>query len=338
MVTHPGMELPTPETLTGRLAAAARPDHARFADAAAITTDLFGDAVTANFFVVGMAVQGGSLPIRAESIERAIALNGVAVEANRAAFRWGRLQVAQPDTVAEARAAARPVREAPPPLPEALDARVRALARADAELMATLRLRTADLVAYQDRAYAEAYLATLEEVAGAETAVAPGSTRLTDAAARSLHKLLAYKDEYEVARLLLEEEGRAPARRLAEEGGRVTWLLHPPLLRALGLGRKLAFPSWTAPLFRLLARGRVLRGTWLDPFGRTRVRRVERELPDEFRAALCNVLAALKPERLDDAVALARLPLSIRGYEDLKLARVHEYRTRLAEQLERFRD
>ncbi|MDX1650451.1 MAG: DUF6537 domain-containing protein, partial [Myxococcota bacterium] len=129
----------------------------------------------------------------------------------------------------------------------------------------------------------------------------------------------------------------APARRLAGAEGRVTWLLRPPLLRALGMRRKLAVPAWTAPLFRLLARGRVLRGTPLDPFGRTRLRRIERALPDEFRAALRTVQDGLKPENLGDAVTLARLPLAIRGYEDLKLARVREFRERLEEQLARFR-
>jgi indolepyruvate ferredoxin oxidoreductase len=127
----------------------------------------------------------------------------------------------------------------------------------------------------------------------------------------------------------------APARRLGVRGSRIAWQLHPPLLRALGLRRKLAVGIGAAPLVRALAAAKGLRGTLLDPFGRTRLRRIERALPGEYRAALTQVLAALKPERLDEAVRIAELPLEIRGFEDLKLARVNEYRQRLGEALER---
>jgi indolepyruvate ferredoxin oxidoreductase len=336
MVAQPGLAAPGAEALTARLAAVTLEGRRHFADAAAITTALFGDALTANFFVVGMAFQAGCLPIRAASIERAIELNGVAVAANRAAFRWGRLQVANPEQVSAACAAAEP---APPPvrtrLPADLEVRAAALAGDEAGLGATLRLLAADLVGFQSRRTAAEFLAALEEVAAREVEVVPGSTRLLAAAARSLHQLTAYKDEYEVARLLLDEAGSAPVRRVAGEGGRIRWLLHPPTLRALGLRRKLEIPAWTAPAFRLLAAARCLRGTLLDPFGHTRLRRIERALPGEYRAALARVLAELKPERLDDAVAIARLPAGIRGYEDLKLVRVQQYRTQLAEELER---
>jgi indolepyruvate ferredoxin oxidoreductase len=338
MITQPGLTPPSISELKDRIAAASSPQRQHWADAAAITTGLFGDAVTANVFLVGMAVQSGCLPIRAASIERALALNGVAVEVNRAAFRWGRLQVARPAAVAEASARRQPGSrvERPSELPVGVAAQIEAITAGDAKLAERLRRFSADLVGYQGRRYASAYLDTVEWAAECEAAVAPGSRRLVDAVARGLHKLLAYKDEYEVARLMLDTEGMQPARRLAVRGSRIAWQLHPPLLRALGLKRKLAVGAGAAPLMRLLAAAKGLRGTPLDPFGHTRLRRIERALPGEYREALKRVLEALKPERLDEAVRIAELPLEIRGFENLKLARVNEYRQHLGEALERF--
>jgi indolepyruvate ferredoxin oxidoreductase len=339
MIANPGMPLPSADALGARVATATRDGLQHWADAAAITTGLFGDAVTANLFVVGMAVQAGCLPISPASIERAIGLNGVAVAGNRAAFRWGRLQIVNPEAVV----AAATRDSAPPPpqraerrLPETLERRVLALGGEDEALVATLRLLTSDLVAYQSTRLADGYLATVEEVSERESAVAPGSTRLTHAVARGLHKLLAYKDEYEVARLMLLDEGAAPARGIGGPRARISWRLHPPFLRALGMRRKISIGAWAAPFFRLLAGAKLVRGTPFDLFGRTRIRRIERELPGEYREAIRSLLAELKPERLDDAVAIAGLPMGVRGYEDIKLARVHHYRMQLAEEIARF--
>ena len=342
MITQPGIALPADEALLERIASASDPACQHWVDAAAVTTALFGDAVMANLFVVGMAYQAGCLPIRAESIEWALALNGVAVERNRAAFRWGRAQVAWPEVVARAISAGRteppaaPVRIAPH-----LEARCLEIAAGDDALARRLCMLTADLVAYQHERLASGFLDTIERVAACEAAAVPGTNALTEAAADALHKLLAYKDEYEVARLMRDPDGMAAATQLAAANGlgsattRTAWMLHPPSLRELGLSRKIAVPTGFAPLVRLLAAGRRLRGTPLDPFGRTRLRRIERELPGEFREALDRVLAALKPANHADAVRIARLPLEIRGFEDLKLARVSAYRERLAEELAR---
>jgi len=338
MVGNPSEELPGEQLLAERLAAVTRPGHRHWVDAAATTRTLFGDAMTANLFVVGLAVKAGCLPIRPQALEEAISLNGVAVECNVAAFRWGRCQLADPAALAAvlAERASRTCGPAGPPLPAPLAARVTALGRGAPELEDMLRLRAADLVGYQGPHLAAGYLESLEEVARRESAVVPGSTRLLRAVARGLHHLLAYKDEYEVARLMLLKEGLAPARRVAAGGGRLAWLLQPPLLRALGLRRKLRFGPTAVPLFRLLARLRWLRGRWLDPFGHTRFRRLERALPGEYRNALRQLLRGLKPALVDDAVTLAALPLAVRGYGDLKLARVNEYRARLADALARF--
>ena len=157
-----------------------------------------------------------------------------------------------------------------------------------------------------------------------------GSRRLTRAVAEQYFRLLAYKDEYEVARLMTNEHGLAAVREVAGDRGRIAWRLHPPILRALGLKRKIRVGFWAWPLVRLLAKARFLRGTPFDLFGYAEVRRVERALPGEYRELIEELLEALDAEGLESAITLALLPDEIRGYEDLKLARVQAYRDKLA--------
>ncbi len=187
----------------------------------------------------------------------------------------------------------------------------------------------AELTAYQDEAYAAAYLADVERVRAAETAAAPGSTALAEAVAVNLHKLLAYKDEYEVARLSLGIEDEVRMR--FGEGARFSWKLHPPVLRALGMQRKITLGPWFKPAFRTLYGMRRLRGTRLDVFGYAHVRRVERALVAEYRQAIDEQLARLAPGTLDRAVEIAGLPDRIRGYEQVKLDSVETFRQRLNE-------
>jgi indolepyruvate ferredoxin oxidoreductase len=338
MITHPDLALPPARALCERIASVSRSDVQHWADAAAITGDLFGDATTANLFVVGMAWQAGCLPIGAKHIEEAIALNGVAVDANLAAFRWGRAQVASPAAVAEARAAASTVEVVlaqPRPLADALASRIAALQPPPA-LEEQLRRFAAELCAWQHERTAADWLDVVERVARAERAAVADSTKLLAAVATHLFQLTAYKDEYEVARLLTDAEGLAAAREVAGARGRISWRLHPPLLRALGLSHKIAIGRWATPAVRLLARAKRLRGTALDPFGYTQVRALERELAPEYVRAIDSVLERLRPQNLEAAVAIASLPESVRGYEDIKLDRAEKYRARLAQALEAF--
>jgi indolepyruvate ferredoxin oxidoreductase len=197
---------------------------------------------------------------------------------------------------------------------------------ATGELGRLLALRLPELIAYQDLPTAAAYTDFVARVATAEHAAVPGESRLAEAVARYLFKLTAYKDEYEVARLHL---AGALARQIARDypqGGDLRYHLEPPLLRALGLRRKIAVGRWVEPLFRLLVRLRRLRGTALDPFGHARVRRVERALAGEYRALIEQALVTLSPATHERAVALARLPDLIRGYEDVKLRTVARFR------------
>jgi indolepyruvate ferredoxin oxidoreductase len=198
-----------------------------------------------------------------------------------------------------------------------------------------LRRRAGDLCAYQDAAYARRYVDDVLEVLGAERrSGAPGRMPVSEAYARSLHKLMAYKDEYEVARLHLDAV--LQARRDAEfgPGAKVEVMLHPPLLRALGLDRKLGLPQAAArPLFTGLRAGRRLRGTALDPFGATQLRRLERALIDEHRQLTRCALRRLTADNADAVAEIAGLADLIRGYEQVKLRAVERYRTVASDRL-----
>ena len=189
-----------------------------------------------------------------------------------------------------------------------------------------LRWRIPELVAYQNAAYARQYVDFVRRVFEVESQRMPGETRLSEAVARYLFKLMAYKDEYEVARLHLKGDFQAALRAQFGEQARYHYLLHPPFLRALGMGKKLAFGRWFEWGYRLLFALRRLRGTPLDLFGYAALRRVERALVGEYRALLEKALATLDAEQYERAIRLAELPDVIRGYEEIKLANVARFR------------
>ena len=345
VVAHPERAMPEPAELEAVIASATRADCRHWADAQAITEALLGNSVTANVFVVGMAVQAGALPLSPWSVEQAIELNGVATRSNLEAFRWGRAMVARPEAVEAAAASGPARRDGLPELDEQLAARVAEVAAAavfdtdaadgsdsedgyrgpvDLELMAK------ELCAYQSPRLAQEHLDFVEAVAAADADRGDGSGRLARAAARGYFKLLAYKDEYEVARLMLDPEATAEARqRATATGGRLAWRLHPPILRALGMKSKISVPvSWT-PAIRLLASMRRLRGTPLDVFGYTAVRRAERSLRGQYRAAVESDLATLAPGCYEAVLRKAALPEVVRGYEHIKMAGIAEMREEL---------
>jgi indolepyruvate ferredoxin oxidoreductase len=185
-----------------------------------------------------------------------------------------------------------------------------------------LDLRVAELADYQSLAYAREYAETVRLVRDAERERTPGREELTAAVARNLHKLMAYKDEYEVARLHLHTFEQARLRAEFGEEAKVWINLHPPLLRALGLKRKLKLGRWFTPALRALRGLRRLRGTPLDVFGYAKMRRTERALVGEYRELVDVALARLTPETHDAAVELCELPDVIRGYEEIKLRNV----------------
>jgi indolepyruvate ferredoxin oxidoreductase len=154
--------------------------------------------------------------------------------------------------------------------------------------------------------------------------------------ARHFHKLMAYKDEYEVARLLLAPQARAAIEAVAGPGATVRWHLHPPLLRSMGMKDKLKLGRASRPVLVALRRAKRVRGTWADPFGRARVRRVERALVPEYEAAVRRLLGTLRADNLEEAIAIASLPDHVRGYEHIKLRRAADYRVELARRLDAF--
>jgi indolepyruvate ferredoxin oxidoreductase len=193
----------------------------------------------------------------------------------------------------------------------------------------------ADLEGYQSAAYARRFRRLVEIARAAERRVDPSSVRFTEAVAFHGHKLMAYKDEYEVARLLLMPEARAAYEAVGGAGTKVTWRLHPPMLRAMGMQHKMRFGPKTAPIFKALAKGKRLRGTLADPFRWAEVRKIEREMIPEYEQAVTRLAERLTAGNLDEAVAIASLPDQVRGYEGIKLPRAKAYRRELAERLAR---
>jgi len=301
-----------------------------YLDAQELSARLFGDHMPANMLTLGAAWQRGALPVSVEAIEQAIRLNGAAVEKNLAAFAWGRACVAAPDAVEEATRppeAVEPVRELSE-AERALVKRAAGHAEGETELRRLLEVRVPELAAYQDLALAERYVERVERVRVAEEERAPGHAELAEAVARNLFKLMAYKDEYEVARLHLDAVERAKLDRELGGDAKVWFNLHPPLLRALGLKRKLKLGSWFLPAFRLMRAMRRLRGTRLDFFGYAKVRRVERALVGEYEQMVEEALEQLGPESHAPALELCELPDVIRGYEEIKLRNVMLFRKR----------
>jgi indolepyruvate ferredoxin oxidoreductase len=328
MVTSTEVQFPESGGLITAINRFTRKDENVFLDGLGLAETLFGDHMATNLIVLGAAYQAGAIPVSAAAIEEAIVLNGVSVSMNSQAFRAGRLLVADPawvKTVTKPRIGAVEV-ERVEPAPE-LAAWLAPLAGETFRLAA---VRVPELIEYQDRAYAQEYLDFVKKVAAAETAWGPGRTELSEAVARYLFKLMAYKDEYEVARLHLKNDLAASLAAEYPDGVKIEYHLHPPILRAMGWKKKIKFGKWFDLVFRRLARMKSLRGTALDPFGRAAVRRVERALIGEYRALIDKAVSGLSPEIYDKAVKLARLPDLIRGYEEIKLNNVKRFRAEVA--------
>jgi indolepyruvate ferredoxin oxidoreductase len=326
MVIDPSERFPQLAGQLDRIDAATRPEHNLYLDAQQLAERLFGDHMMSNTLALGAAYQRGMLPVSGEALEQAIRLNGAAVEKNLAAFAWGRAVVAAPDAV---EAATRPPALPEHELSEAERELVTLAINGDGgELRRLVELRVPELVAYQDEAYARRYAEAVRRVHVAEQERTPGHAELAEAVARQLFKLMAYKDEYEVARLHLDAVEQAKLQAEFGADAKVAFNLHPPMLRALGLKRKLQLGAWFTPSFRALYRMRRLRGTKLDPFGLAGVRRVERQLIREYEEMVAEALARLTPETHATALELLELPDVIRGYEEIKLRNVALFRKR----------
>ena len=295
---------------------------AEFVDATGIARNLMGDTIGANLFLLGFAWQRGLVPVSAEAVERAVELNGVGVEFNKTAFVWGRRAAVNLDAVENLAG-----RDGQDRLP-----------LTDPEDI--IRWRHDFLVRYQNRRWADGYLAVVESVRKVEPGGQDGE--LTVAVAKNLFRLMSYKDEYEVARLYSDGGFRRQLAEQFEGDYRLHFHLAPLWLAKrnphTGLPEKRRLPGWTLGAFGLLARLKWLRGSPLDPFGRSGERRTERALIAEYRGAIESLLPHVSRENYDRAVTIAALPDSVRGFGHVKMAAVGSYRQELEDLVRRFRE
>ena len=273
-----------------------------FVDASRLAEGLFGSHMMVNIFLTGVAYQGGLIPISLPAIEQAIEWNGVDIERNLQAFLWGRKYYHDAKWV-EAQIAPKDEKK-----PRVFD-------------------RVAELREYQNDAYAASYMEFLEKIP---------EPALRDVVARYLYKLMAYKDEYEVARLLTKPSFERQVRDIWQSAESISYNLHPPLLRKFGVKKKLKLGPGFRPLLVMLRNMKVLRGTAFDIFGYASHRRMERELIGWYQNLIEHVIANLTPENLAQALEIAALPDQIRGYEQIKEQSIAKVKQQAAEKLAAF--
>ena len=320
MITDRHQTFPAITPLTAAIDRVTRAADNVYVDGQALAEGLFADSMATNLLMVGVAFQAGCIPLKAASIEAAIRRAGVGVEQGIAAFRWGRMAVTD-RAVVEAEIA----RHAAPSVVPAAAPEVKAIVESvgvTGELARLLEIRVADLVGWQNAAYARRYAEAIGRLAAAEAKIAPGSTALAETAARQLHRLMAYKDEYEVARLHADPAFAARLDARFPHGWTATYHLAPPLLAkpdpTTGVIEKRTYGGWMLKAFGLLAKLKRLRGSALDLFGKTEERRRERALIELYRSHLDEIVRDLKTANHSAALALAVWPDEIRGYGPVK--------------------
>ena len=320
---NPDWQLPG-SNLQHDIAQACGGRNAEFVPAAELATALMGDSIATNMFMLGYAWQKGWVPLGREALERSIELNGVAVEFNKQSFVWGRRAAVDLERVRRI----------------AIPAEVVALGEHfSRNLEELLERRVKFLTGYQDAAYAARYKALVERVRTAEQDKV-GGTKLAEAVARYYAKLLAYKDEYEVARLYTDGAFLKKIEGMFEGNYKVNFHLAPPLLAKpdpqTGEPRKMQFGPWMLGAFKVLAKLRGLRGTALDVFGRTEERRMERALIGEYEKTVDTLLQGLTRDNHALAVEIATLPETIRGYGHIKAKSADTARRKLTDLLQRY--
>nr|WP_314546652.1 indolepyruvate ferredoxin oxidoreductase family protein [uncultured Massilia sp.] len=321
-IKNPDWQFPA-EGSRGAIVQACGEGNVDFIDAGHIATTLMGDAIATNMFMLGYAFQKGHVPLQAASIMKAIELNAVSVGFNKAAFEWGRTAAHDLPSVLKLTTPAKVVEfKRAPSLADLVDRRV--------EL----------LTAYQNADYARAYRDFVDGVRMAEEKLGKG-TRLTEAVARNLHKLMAYKDEYEVARLYTDPAFMQKIGAMFEGDVTLKFHLAPPLFAKKdkdGHLVKQEFGPWMMKTFGVLSKLKGLRGTALDPFGRTEERRTERALIQEYRRTVEALLPKLSTENLAQGVAIASIPEDIRGFGHVKERNLHAAKRKEAGLVAAFHD
>lgn len=316
MVSTVGRVYPVQSTLARRIDAVTRASENVYIDAQTLAERLLGDHMANNLLMVGVAYQLGAIPISAASIEAAIRLNGTAVQMNIDAFRWGRLYVAQRSRVELAVSTI--TSPTVPTAPGAAAIAMTATLESTGELSRVVALRVQELIDYQDEKHAALYIDRLRRLLSMREP-GPGFAL---AVARNLYKLMAYKDEYEVARLHLNEAAAAARQQFGSEG-RLYWHFLPTFLRRMGFKRKLRLGAWFRPALMLLRSMKAVRGTPFDLLARTHVRKIERGLPAHYMQTLETAIG--EGMASDELLRLANAPDMIRGYEDVKLRSIEVY-------------
>ncbi len=310
-VLHQSLPYRDQEVLS-RLASAVKSVQAR--DVTAAAKQVLGDSIFANMMLIGMAAQAGLLPLRIEAIEQAIRQTGLAVDKNIAAFHAGRL-------LSE----------------ENVPARIEQTSETAAGLADRFE---AELVGYQNAAYASRYRRLVDQVAQAERAVKPDQEKLAETVARNLYKLMAYKDEYEVARLYSEPAFRQGLEQQFEAPEKLSVKLAPPLLARrdpnTGRPRKMTFGPWIFTAFGVLQRLKSLRGTPFDPFGRTAERKAERALITDYEQTIKKLIDGLGPGNHGVACDIAAIPQDVRGFGPIKEKAIKKAAVKQAALIARF--
>ncbi len=299
-------------------------ENVDFVAAAELATALLGDSIATNLFMVGYAMQKGFLPVSLRAMEKAIELNGAAVEANKNAMEWGRR--AALDIRAVEKAATPP--EAKPEHHKLSESIEQIISR-----------RVKFLTDYQDAAYAKRYEAIVTKAREADAKL--GKTKLSDAVARYAYKVMAIKDEWEVARLYSQTDFIKRVNEQFEGDFKLTFHLAPPLLSSKndkGELTKTTYGPWMLTAFKVMAKFRGLRGSLIDVFGKTAERKMERQLREDYFAQVERMIGQLNATNYDIAVEIAALPEFIRGFGHVKEKSVHEVKSKEAKLLEQFAD
>jgi len=328
MVGKPFKELPNKRDLIKRVETRTKASENVYVDAAKICENLLGEATSSNIFLLGVAVQRGVIPIEPGFFEEAISLNGVAVDRNILAFRLGRKWAENPESINSQM-------EDPPQapikaelfLPNDLETNF-ATAGLSSETIQLVSFFYSDIIEYQNQKCAEGYLsivaATVER--SKELSNKKSSVELVETVVRNMHKLITYKDEYEVARLFILPEIKQEMLGMPQSSGKATWHFHPPFLRSMGLNRKLKVPYGLAlPVMRLLSKAKAIRGTRFDLFGYAEIRKIERQIRDEYQKEIGEALEVLTEDNFEQVLTLAALPQNVRGFEHIKLERSKKF-------------
>lgn len=302
--------------------------HADFLPATEISTALLGDTIATNLFMLGYAYQKGLVPVSAQAIYKALELNGVQVEFNQKAFLWGRRSAVDQKEVERIAGIHAKRFHALESLEDIID------------------YRHKDLVGYQDKDYADEYLKRVERIKSAESKISDeGNLKLTTAFARALHRVMAYKDEYEVARLYTDGRFQKDLEENFESTSgkplKLTFHMAPPLISRrdpdTGHLRKMQFGGYMLGLFKIMAKLKGLRGSKLDIFGYSEERKMERRLITELNKTADTLIESLNKNNIQHAVEIIELVLDVRGYGHVKEANYQQYQLRLNQQLKKFK-